>query len=164
MDNQRPFFIASVSGHGIEQEPMRELVYPVIAAKLTRYLNGNTVRANTLKHMREEGHDIVVFHKDDAQRNRNARPPKLPLHMCIESGYVQSIGVLLSAGADTTAKVFNDDDSENDAGKTVRDILEYDKEHSGEIGAMLRASDARHAAMDTIKSMGLDTVCTPKPN
>lgn len=143
LQNQRPF--------STTQSPLRELSYT-----LTTSVLDDKKSAATLKRLHEEGHDIVVYHKDDAERHRNERPVELPLHICVEAGHVHRVRELLNAGADTSAKVFHDYDASSDKGLSVYDIVERKGERLAEIGAMIYAFEARQAARDAIEGMGLD--------
>lgn len=144
LDNQRPFCVT--------ERPVRELAYTLTVSSN----NDDAQRANALKRLREEGHDTVIFHKDDAHRLRTERPYALPLHISVRACHLHCVRELLNAGADTSARVFDGADPSRDLGKTAHDLLRLNSDDSVEISGMIRSYEARQAAMDAITNMTLD--------
>lgn len=117
--------------------------------------------AEALRCLRMNGHDIVILHQRDAAQNQQKRLFALPLHVCVQKGWSQSVALLLSAGADPMAKVYSELGNSCEIGKTAFDVAQSVAEKNSVIENMLYASEARKTATDVLRGMGLQGFGTP---
>lgn len=135
----------------------RELVHS-LAIYASSESHMDEVRSKTIQRMHAEGHDVVILHADNDERNQHERHVLLPLHFWAEMGQPLTVAALLQAGADTKALVYGCGDNPN-VGKNIHDVIETmgvgDAEIKAEIGAMIHSFEARQLAISTILEMSL---------
>lgn len=107
--------------------------------------------AKTLERLHQEGHDVVVLHIDDAEENQKKRPYSLPLHTWVLKEYKETVAVLLRAGADPMARLY---DPRHKRGNAI-DVANLLREGVEELQSLLRAAQARQVAHQSLRDLGL---------